>query len=239
MIVSAAMGSGRLRLFCLPHAGGSSARFIPWARWLSGQAEVIAVDMPGHGRRLPEPLVTEWRPLADDMAAIIGAQADGAYAVFGHSLGALVAFEACRILTGRGHPPALLVVAGRNGPSAGVPHRPIHGLPDEEFLSALRRLGGTQDAALDDPELLEMFLPVLRNDMRLAEVYERAPGPPLSCPIAVFAGRHDALTDDFGLLAWKRETTGNFELHLIDGRHFFLDEPEFTEALAARLARVT
>jgi len=228
----------RLRLFCLPHAGGNTVRFSAWSRWLPQQVEVVPVDLPGHGRRLRESLLTAWPPLVDDVARIVGEQAEGAYAVFGHSLGALLGYEICRALQYRGRPPALLLAAARNGPSAGLSHRPIHGLPDAEFLCRLRHLGGTPDGVLDQPDLLEMFLPVLRADMRLAELYERAPGPPLYCPIAAFAGRHDKMTDDAGMRAWKRETTQTLELAFIDGRHFFLEKPEFTEALAARLGRL-
>jgi len=226
-----------LRLFCFPHAGGSSARFAGWPGWLAGSAEVIAVDLPGHGRRLREPLLTSWRLIAEDAAALIGDQAAGTFAVFGHSLGALVGYEACRRLAGQGRPPALLLVAGRNGPTAGLSHRPVHDLPDAPFLDALRELGGTPSEVGSEPDLLEAFLPVLRTDMRLAETYERTPGPPLDCPIAAFGAREDQLTDGFGLLAWNRETTADFELSLFTGQHFFTGQAAFATAFAARLAR--
>lgn len=168
----------------------------------------------------------------------VAAGVDGPYVLFGHSLGALRTYEIGRELQGRGRPPALLIAAGRDGPSAGLSHRPIHGLPDAHFLSALRRLGGTPEGVLHQPGLLQMFLPVLRTDLRLAELYAREPGPPLSCPILAFAGREDKMTDDAGTLAWKRETTGSFELHFVPGGHFLLDARDFTEAVTARLGRL-
>jgi medium-chain acyl-[acyl-carrier-protein] hydrolase len=91
---------------------------------------------------------------------------------------------------------------------------------------------------LEYPDLLRVFLPVLRADMRLAEIYARPPRPPLSCPIATFGGRRDKMTDEAGLLAWENETIGGFEFTYVDGGHFFLEAPEFTGRLAARLARL-
>lgn len=229
--------TAQLTLFCLPHAGGNAARFAAWSSWLPGWARVVPVDLPGHGRRLREPLLTQWQPLVADITAAISERAAGAYAVFGHSLGALVGYEACRVLEDRGRPPSLLATAGHNGPSAGPSHAPIHDLPEEQFLSSIERLGGTPNV-IGYPDLLRVFLPVLRADMRLDEIYWRPPRPPLSCPIATFGGRQDKMTSEAGLLAWEHETIGGFEFSYADGGHFFLEEPEFTRGLAARLARL-
>lgn len=228
----------RVQVFCLPHAGGNSVHYHAWSRWLPSNAEVIPVDLPGHGTRLREPLIADWKLLVDDLATLVGERVDGPFVLVGHSLGALLAYEVCRTLRDQGREPVLLVAAGRNGPSAGLSHRPIHDLPDAHFLSALRGLGGTPEGALYRPELLQMFLPVLRADLRLAELYARDPGEPLSCPVTVFAGCQDQMTDDVGMLAWKRETSGTFELVFVEGNHFFLEQREFTEALGARIARL-
>jgi surfactin synthase thioesterase subunit len=229
---------GQLTLFCLPHAGGTAGRFAAWSSRLPGWARVVPVELPGHGRRLREPRLTQWQPLVADITAAVSEQAAGAYAVFGHSLGALVGYEVCRAMEDRGRPPALLATAARNGPSARASHAPIHNLPDAQFLNSIERLGGTPASVLDHLDLLRVFLPVLRADMRLAEVYRRPPRPPLSCPIATFGGRQDKMTDEAGLLAWEQETIGGFEFTYVDGGHFFLEEPEFTGRLAARLARL-
>lgn len=232
------MQGGQFTLFCLPHAGGNAARFAAWSAWLPGWARVVPVDLPGHGRRVREPRLTQWQPLVADITAAISEQAVGAYAVFGHSLGALVGYEVCQTLEGRGRPAALLATAARNGPSARASNAPIHDLPEAQFLSSIERLGGTPVNVLEYPDLLRAFLPVLRADMRLAEIYVRPRRPPLSCPIATFGGRRDKMTDEAGLLAWEHETIGGFEFTYVDGGHFFLEEPEFTRGLAARLARL-
>lgn len=226
------------QLFCLPHAGGNAAHFRGWSRWLPEGIEVLPTDLPGHGIRLREPLIGEWQPLVDDLTATIAGRIEGPYVLAGHSFGAIAAYEVARALQNRCTPPALLIAAARNGPSAGLSHRPIHGLPDTEFINALRRLGGTPEGLLSQPDLLRMYLPVLRTDLRLGETYAREPGPPLSCPIMAFTGTQDRLTDDAGLLAWKRETTATCELVFVNGPHFMLTEREFTEAVAARLGRL-
>jgi len=160
------------------------------------------------------------------------------YVLAGHSLGALLAYEVARIMDREGTPPELLVVSGRNAPTAGLSHRPIHALPDDEFLAALDRLGGTPAPVLDRPDLIRVYLPALRADLRLAESYSRSPGPPLSVPIAAFAGRQDRLTDGPSVVGWARETAGAFELSILPGGHFLSLEPAFGAALHARLARL-
>jgi medium-chain acyl-[acyl-carrier-protein] hydrolase len=227
-----------LQIFCLPHAGGNSMHFRAW-NWLAPYARVVPVDLPGHGSRLREPLVQDWDRLAGDLTATIAAQVDGPYVLFGHSLGSLLAFDVSHRMLSRGLPPALLVAAGRNGPSAAPAYRPIHELPDARFIGALHKLGGMPEGLLHQTELLQMFLPVLRADLRLAERYARPPAPALPLPIMAFAGGADPMTDDLGMLAWKQETTSTCELVFLDGGHFFLDRPEFAGALTERIARLS
>ena len=226
-----------LQVFCLPHAGGNSAHFRAW-NWLAPYARVVPMDLPGHGGRLGEPLVEDWEQLAGGLAETVAAQADGPYALFGHSLGALLAFDISHRLLARGMPPALLIAAGRNGPGAEPAHPPVHELPEPQFIAALHRLGGMPDGLLRQQELLQMFLPVLRADLRLAERYERPAVAPLPVPVMAFAGAGDPMTDDHGMLAWKRETTSTCELVFLKGGHFFLDCPQFASALTERIARL-
>ncbi|MDN3259864.1 alpha/beta fold hydrolase [Streptomyces sp. CSDS2] len=225
-----------LQLFCLPHAGGNSAHFRGWD-WLAPHARAVPVDLPGHGTRLGEPLVEDWESLVADLTESVAERVAGPFALFGHSLGALLAFDISHRLLARGLAPALLVAAGRNGPSAPPAHRPVHPLPDEPFIGALRRLGGMPDALLRQPELLRMFLPVLRADLRLAERYTRPGVGPLPLPVVAFAGADDPMTDDLGMRAWQAETTRAFALTFVEGGHFFLDSPRFATALVDRLAR--
>jgi surfactin synthase thioesterase subunit len=225
-----------LRLFCLPHAGGSASAFRNWPRWLPEGVDMVPVDMPGHGTRLLEPLVRDLAMLVDDLTGVIARRAYPPFAIFGHSLGALLAFEIARSLRLAGTPPALLIVAGRDGPSAAPASPSIHGLPDVQLLNALHLLGGIPDDLLRHTELLHLFLPALRADLRISETYRRRPGLPLDCPIVVLAGRQDGMTSEIGLLAWRAETTRKCDLVFVDGRHFFLAESEFMAAVTAAIA---
>jgi medium-chain acyl-[acyl-carrier-protein] hydrolase len=227
-----------LRLFCLPHGGGDGLRYHTWSRWLPPEVLVTPIDLPGHGTRLRQPLLRAWPPLVSDLTELVDAQIDSPFALFGHSLGALLAYEIARTLHDRGRTPALLMVAGRNGPTAPETHRRIHELPDREFVDALVALGGTSPALRHQPELLSMYLPMLRADMSLAERYTHQPGPTLTCPVVAAAGRRDLMTEPTGLLAWHRVTTGPCELAIVDGTHFFLGEREFTDLASARLRRI-
>ncbi|HET8683416.1 MAG TPA: alpha/beta fold hydrolase [Micromonosporaceae bacterium] len=222
----------------MPHAGGTAAHFGGWNRWLPAGVTAVPVELPGRGTRHGEPLLDGWPRLVDDVTGTVSARGGGAYALAGHSLGAVVAFEVARALARAGDPPRLLLVVARNGPSAGLSHRPIHGLGDAQLLDALRRLGGSPEAILREPGLMALFLPVLRVDLRLAETYARLPGPPLSCPIAAYAGRRDRMTDGEAVLAWHRETAETFDLTIVDAGHFLLDHPAFVAAVVARLARL-
>lgn len=226
------------QLFVIPHGGGAASYYRQWSQWLPDTVELLPLDLPGHGTRRREPLVTEWPGLVADLADRVRARIAGAYILAGHSLGALLAYEVARIMQARGTPPSLLVVTGRNGPTAGLSHRPIHQLPDAEFLDAVERLGGTPGTVLQQPEVMRMYLPLLRAGLRLAETYTREPGPPLALPVAVFAGRQDRLTDDRGLIAWTRETTATVELTLVAGGHFFHQHPGFIAAVRSCLDRL-
>jgi medium-chain acyl-[acyl-carrier-protein] hydrolase len=234
------------RVFCLAHAGGSTAHFRAW-RWLDPFARVVPLELPGHGARMGEPHEQDWQVLAaglaDTVAAEVGPRpadpADGGepYVLFGHSLGALLAFDISHRMLARGRPPALLAVAGRNGPSVPSSYRPVHRLADHEFVGAVHALGGLPTALLRQPELMRLFLPIIRADLRLSELYARPDVPALPIPVVAFAGRQDPMTDAAGMLAWAQETTGVCELVFLEGGHFFLGSREFERRFAERVAR--
>jgi medium-chain acyl-[acyl-carrier-protein] hydrolase len=227
------------RLIVIPHAGGGSGQYRHWAGRLPDDVRLEVLDLPGHATRMREPLVTVWDELAADLTGAVRARIAGAarsYVLAGHSLGAVLALEAARTLEGEGTPPELLIVSGRNAPTAGLSHRPLHTLPDDQLLAALDRLGGTPSSLLERPDAIGIYLPALRADLRLAETYTRSPGPPLSVPLSAFAGRQDRLTDGPSLVGWARETTATFELTIMSGGHFFHTDPAFAEALRSRLA---
>ena len=228
-----------LRLVCLPHAGGSSLPFAGWQTWMPAGVLVLMAALPGRGERWREPLPHRFDDLVEDLAGRLAPRLDGPFALFGHSFGALLAFELARVLPSMGcQQPRLLAVAGRNGPALPAAGEPMHALPDREFAAAIRRLGGTPGDVLDDEDLRATFAPVVRADLRLAETYRRRPGPPLCCPVAAYAGVADPLVDVGGLAAWHGETTAGAEVSWLEGGHFVLNNPAFRAALVGRLARV-
>ncbi|MBD0838231.1 thioesterase II family protein [Streptomyces sp. TRM68416] len=226
-----------LTLFCLAHAGGSAHPYIRLAADLPDRVRLVPLELPGHGTRVREPLLHGLAPLIDEVVRLVGEQREGPYALYGHSFGALLGYEAARALTTLGTPPELLLVSGRNGPTEPLSHRPFHHLPDDGFVHGLQRIGGLPEALLAEPELLRFYLPAIRADLKVVETYTHAPGPRLAVPVASFAGRKDVLTDPASVAAWSRITTGVFDFTLVDAGHFFLQEPEFRAALSARLTR--
>jgi surfactin synthase thioesterase subunit len=177
---------------------------------------------------LVETLVEALRPLLDRP-----------FAFFGHSLGAIVAFETARSLRGRGLSPAHLFVSGNIAPHLPDPAPPIHALPADAFLRELKELNGMPQAVLDSQELLDIMLPVVRADFTLLETYQYDSQPPLDCPITAFGGLQDPRTTRSGLEDWRTQTVGTFDLIMLRGDHFFLDaeRPLLLHAIAQRLLR--
>jgi surfactin synthase thioesterase subunit len=219
-----------LKVFCLPYAGGSAAAFREWA--VLGDhldVEVFALELPGHGRRVGECPELDVVRLADELAADI----DRPYAVFGHSLGARLGFELTRNLRDAGVPePVRLFVSGSGGPRYPRVGRGDSALPDVDFVRRVAGMGGTPAAVLGDPELRELFLPVIRSDFAWGDDYEYVPGPLLTCPITAFAGSEDPEAPPEQVDGWAAETTGDFRLVVLPGGHFFLHDQQ-TALLAA------
>ncbi len=214
----------RVRLFCFPYAGGGASLFFGWPASLPPGVELTAAQLPGREERTAEPPIDDWRmlarPLADAIEPLVRTRP---YALFGHSLGATLAFEVARHMRDRRLPePAALVVSGRQGPQSGVEDKPIHHLPDDEFVDRLRQLNATPKSLLDNPELMELVLPRLRADFAAAETYRYRPGTRLECPIVAFGGTRDPDIDRKALVSWRLETRGGFNLRLFEGDHFFI-----------------
>jgi len=180
----------------------------------------------------------DWPQLVAAACETLQGRVAGPYALVGHSFGALLAYEVAATLPRTGPGPALLIVAGRNGPAAGLAHRPLHMLDDDRLIESLRRLGGTPAEVLAEPALMRLALPVLRTDLRLAETYARPPRPALPCPIAAVVGRHDRMADAAGSLAWQQETVDRFDLTVADAGHFLLDHPQVIATLTARMTEL-
>jgi len=231
----------RLRLLCLPFAGGGSTTFRGWQAELPDFVEVCAVQLPGRERRIREPAFTELRALVPALAAGIAAELDRPFAVLGHSMGGLVGYELARWLRAHGGPlPAALFVSGRQAPPIPEPEPPIHGLSHDEFVAELRAHDGTPEEVLQSSELLELILPTVRADFSVCETYVHEPGAPLDCPIVAFGADDDPEVPREDLLAWRAETAGRFDVHTFQGGHFFIQSARaaYLRALRGELERL-
>jgi medium-chain acyl-[acyl-carrier-protein] hydrolase len=218
-------GSGA-RLFCFPYAGGSATAFATWPERLPG-VDVRPVHLPGRGSRLHEMPIPELHPITQTLAVELLPLLDRPFAFFGHSMGALLAFEMTRYLTRHELPlPTHLFASGRRAPQIRDEDVPSPGLPDAEITELLRTLGGTPPEVLDEPELIALILPALRADFAVCASYEYSAEPPLACPITVFGGDDDEESAPGYLEAWQDQTTAPLRIRKFPGGHFFLQTHE-------------
>jgi surfactin synthase thioesterase subunit len=186
--------------------------------------DVCPVQLPGRENRMGEPYLTSVQDVAERAAEALAPYFDVPFAFFGHSLGALTAYELAQTLRRtRGIGPRHLMVAAHRAPQHPFPLAPTWDLPDEDLKKRLETLNGTPKEVLQHGELLELMLPMIRADFRLDETYEHPTGyEPLDCPVTVFGGRQDTETSESSLLAWQEVTRGKLELRMLAGDHFFI-----------------
>ncbi|MER5599764.1 alpha/beta fold hydrolase [Streptomyces sp. NPDC002265] len=227
----------RVRLVCLPHAGGSASFYFPMSRSMPDSVEVLCVQYPGRQDRRSEPLLDSVPALADKIYDVLRPWTDRPIALFGHSMGASLAYEITRRLEQeQGVVPAALVASGRRAPSA---HRDetVHLRDDDGLVAEMRGLSGTNPQLLGDEEVLRMILPAIRADYRAAETYVWEPGPPLRCPVTCLVGDDDPKVTVEEAAAWSGHTDGPFTLKVFPGGHFFLaqHQKEIVRLMTAQL----
>ncbi|MFD9945743.1 thioesterase II family protein [Nonomuraea sp. NPDC059023] len=211
-----------LRVFCFPHAGGSAAFFRLWHRGTPG-AEVRAVQYPGRADRSGEPFAESVALLAKQVAEAMTPLLDRPAVLFGHSLGALVAYESARELRTRGRGVAALVVSGRHAAHERLAVS-AHLGSDDELAAELGRLGGSDPELLEDPVIRELVLPAVRNDYRLEETYRHRHDAPLDCPVLALVGADDPEVSAEQAARWAELTSGGFTLRTLPGDHFYLQD---------------
>ncbi|MFE1438668.1 thioesterase II family protein [Streptomyces sp. NPDC058739] len=214
-----------VRLVCFPYAGSGASYYHPLSRALAPDVQVLAVQYPGRQDRADEPCAEDLTVLADRVAGELLDRCDPPFVLFGHSMGAVVAYEVALRLEALGVPPRGLVVTGRRAPS--LPRvRRVRFADDAELVAELKRLNAGNEAVtrlLDDEGVLRIVLPTLRGDYRAIERYHRPSAPPLRCPVVAMGGDADPVTPVADLEAWERHATASFRLRVFRGGHFFLD----------------
>ncbi|MEE1843858.1 alpha/beta fold hydrolase [Streptomyces sp. NPDC007076] len=212
------------QLVCFPHAGGSASGYHSLTTEIAGTAEALVVQYPGRHDRIAEPFAERLGDVVDAVLPSIPANGRRPLILFGHSMGALLAYETARRLAAEGREPAALIVSGSEGPS--LPRRERFPQPpsDEDLIGEMRLLSGTDDELLTHPEILQLALPPLRADYAMLGARVHVPGPPLRCPVVALTGDDDPRVSIEGVQAWERETEGPFERHVLTGGHFFLGD---------------
>ncbi len=214
----------RLRLFCFPYAGGGASIFRAWPNNSPLDLEVCPVQLPGRENRLLEPPFSRLSALIDSLTKVLLPYLDLPFAIFGHSMGALISFELTRELRRQhGLNPAMLFVSAHRAPQVPDAKAPIHHLPETTFLEKLRRLGGASETALENAELMRLMLPTLRADFALCENYHYTSEDPIRCPISAFGGLQDREVSERDLAAWRYQTQSAFMLRMFPGGHLFLN----------------
>ncbi|MFB7215731.1 thioesterase II family protein [Streptomyces sp. NPDC056255] len=230
-------GTPRLRLLCLPHAGGSAAFFHDWGYRFGDDVEVLVARYPGRHERINDPLVTSMDDLADSLTAELVRFTDVPVVIFGHSMGASLAYEvAIRLLKNHDVALAALMVSGRT-----PPHLLDSTLPDpddvESVLAEVRRLGGTDAAVLEDPDLRELVLPAICADFKVVADYAPRAGVALPFPVFAYLGSADPDLDAPTMGGWADVAATSFDLTVLPGDHFYLvdQQAELTRDIGSRL----
>ena len=212
-----------MRLICFPYAGGTAAVFRNWPRYLPSEIEVCAVQYAGRGSRLAEPLGEDVVEVMNAVYQDLQPFLKKPFAFFGHSMGALVSYEFARRLQREQQPgPFELFVSGCTAPHVRI-IEPTYHLPEQEFIAELRRLQGTPAEVLDNAELMQLMMPIVRADFKASQTYTYIPGPPLECPIRAFGGLKDEMVPREKVESWSEHTTGSFRAQMLPGDHFFLN----------------
>lgn len=222
---------GRIRLICFPYAGGSPSVFYGWRQTLSEDVSLYGVHLPGRSRRIAETPIDNIESMVAATVEALAPHLAFPLVFFGHSMGAVLAFEVARMLRRRaGVEPAHLIVGGYVAPQ--LPRNQVvqRDLSDTALKDKLRELGGTPPEILEDPRMMDMLLPSLRADFNAIGAYQFRAEPPLSCPVTAIAGDGDSHCSPQEVAAWREQTRGEFQSHVLHGGHFFIQ----TEAQAVQ-----
>ena len=214
----------KYRLLCFPFAGGSASVFKNWQKFLPPSIEVVSVEYPGHGMRMGEPLANRWEPLMAMLLPELTTLLDKPLALFGHSMGGVFAFECARAMRAQHNTDALhLFISGARAVHLPFEDQRLYDLPDADLAARLGLLEGTPRELLDNPDILKMILPIMRNDMEVAGNYRYVPQAPLNCKLTALCGETDPIVSMEDAAGWQLQTTQKFVLKYFQGGHFFLN----------------
>lgn len=212
-----------IRLFCFSYAGGGASTFYTWQKHLEKNIELIAIQYPGRESRFSEPLVSDLTIITRELAKGFMSYLDKPYLIFGHSLGALIGFEFIRLIRQlQFTQPKHFIVSGAKAPQMPLRRKHLSQLEDAAFKEELVKYNGVPEHILNNDELINLFMPILRNDFKITEDYVYKNLAPLSCSITALSGLNDATVIKEEVLGWEKQTTKNFQHISYVGDHFFI-----------------
>ncbi|WP_432401622.1 thioesterase II family protein [Wukongibacter sp. M2B1] len=216
----------RIKLFCIPYAGGSATAYREWKKHIHPSIELCPIELAGRDSRFGGSFYEDVTEAVDDIYNIISKDLDGPYAIFGHSMGSVLAYELAHKIKSFNHTaPIHLFFSGRRPPHIERDNKDIHLLSDKEFMDEIMELGGTPKELLENKELLELFMPMLRADFKIVETYEYVEkNEVLDCNITVLWGKKEEGTTIGEIVQWRRHTDKSCKIHMFNGGHFFVAE---------------
>ncbi|WP_340679284.1 thioesterase domain-containing protein [Paraglaciecola sp.] len=219
--------NAKVRLICFPFAGGNASTYIAWASRLDSFIELIAVQLPGRANRFNEPAIADMDELIAAMFTPFQKITDKPYVFFGHSLGSRMAFSLMLACKKVGLPgPVHFFASGSKGPQHAPRANRISHLDDQQFIQALRTIGGTPKILLDNPEQMNLYLPLLRADFAISENFKLQSSIVFDCPLTVLGGAEDDEISKDELLSWQKHFTVFEALHILAGNHFFVNSAQ-------------
>ncbi|MNJ34611.1 Linear gramicidin dehydrogenase LgrE [compost metagenome] len=217
----------KFKLFCLPYAGGSATVYHRWKRYLHEDIEIHPLELAARGRRMAESHYLSMHEMLEDLYSQLetSTEDDIPFLLFGHSMGALIAYELAHMTKQRlKREPAHLFVSGTYPPHA-KKNNVLHLLSDERLQQEIKQFGGTEEELFEREELIQLFLPVLRRDLELIETHAFTSKPDLiHCDISVLNGIDDPATEDYVLSEWARYSSKSCQVYSFQGGHFFINE---------------
>lgn len=224
-------------LICFHAAGATSAMFADLRRHLEGRARLITPDLPGRGSAFDHPLLHRMEDAVDHLHSTVASLPNRGYALFGYSMGALVAYALTRALAKAGAPlPAALIVAATRAAHLPAREAPLHKMTDAQLMDELIRFEGTLPELMADAELMALILPRLRADFELCETFDVTARDTVPVPIHAFGGQEDEKVTPQDLAAWIELSTLAGSYQGLPGGHFFLDRQ--VESLAAQIGGI-
>ncbi|MET3207956.1 UNVERIFIED_CONTAM: medium-chain acyl-[acyl-carrier-protein] hydrolase [Paenibacillus sp. PvR008] len=216
-----------LQLFCFPYAGGGASIFNSWKSRHAPDITVLPVQLPGRESRSTEAPMDTIQDIVQSLIPAMAPYVHKPFAFFGHSMGALIAFETARQLYSKtGILPVHIIISGKSAPHLPYSKKQLHDLADQPFTEELRLMQGTPEEVLQNAELMQIIMPRLRADFKVCETYVYQSGNPLACPMTILGGMKDFEVTTDSLHAWQQHTTSPIDVRMFEGNHFFIHEQE-------------